>query len=191
MLRVRIAPCLHDAAFTIIEVMISAVLILISLGSILAMNAESMHALRATRQAAAGSQVLQQRIETIRTQVWPEVSNSTALARLMSAPTEAEKELSDAGFIETVRVWAAPPVGGAIDEERTYEVRRQRDTARVVKTGDLGSDMALLIESTIAWRDVQGAHERRLRTLVCRSGLTRSGIYGSALGRAGADSQGK
>lgn len=189
--RIRVASRLPDAAFTILEVMISAVLILISLGSILAMNAKSMHALRATRQAAAGSQVLQQRIEAIRAQVWPEVSNSTAMARLMSAPTNAEKELSDTGFIETVRISAAPPIGGAIDEERTYEVRRQRDTARVVKTGDLGSDMALLIESTIAWSDVQGSHERRLRTLICRSGLTRSGIYGSALGRIGTDSQGK
>lgn len=171
--------------FTMIEVLVAALLVAIGLGSVLTMNVKTMRTLRATRQAAASSQLLQQRVEAIRGRAWPEVSTAAALALLMQSPTESEKELADAGVIELIEVSvpeaaaAGRPAAGA----RSFSIRRQRGTARIVEAGDFAQEPTLLFEDSVAWRDVDGEHERRLRTIVCRAGLTRSGIFGSALGR--------
>ena len=174
-------------AFTIVEVLVSAVLILLALGSILTINTKSMHTLRATRQAAASSQVLQQRIEAIRGKPWPEISNSTILKDLIEQPAESEKELADASLTEFINV-SVPRISeaGVIDAGDSFSIRRQNGRVRVITAGDFGKETTLLFESTITWRDVKGSHERKLRTLICRAGLTRSGVFGSSLGRPGA-----
>ena len=172
--------------FTIVEVLVSALLIGVGFGSILATDVRSIRTLRCTRQAAASSQMLQQRIEAIRAAPWPEISNSTSLARLMRAATESETEVADSALTEFLQV-TVPNVSPALGATaRSFSIQRQRGFARVEQAGDFGEEPTLLFESTISWRDVQGAHQRHLRTIVCRAGLTRSGIFGSALGRASA-----
>src|SRR5688500_426105 len=91
-------------AFTIIEVLVAALLIAISMSTIMSINSHAIHTLRATHQAAASSQVLQQRIEMIRAKPWPEVSSAPALALIMGVPTESEKELSDSRMVEYLKV---------------------------------------------------------------------------------------
>jgi Tfp pilus assembly protein PilE len=173
--------------FTIVEVLVSALLILTGLASIMAMNAKSIHTLRSTQQALASSLMLQQRVETIRRKVWPEISNATALAALMQAPTESEKELSALGLTESVKV-TVPEVSaeGFVEGPRSFSVRRQRGVARVEVAGDFGQEPTLLFTSMITWQDAHGPHQRQLRTVICRAGLTRSGIFGSELGCRGA-----
>lgn len=173
-------------AFTILEVLAAAALIAIAMGSIMAINTHAVHTLRATRQAAASSQVLQQRVEMIRARPWPEVSSSDALTQIMSIPTESEKELTDAHMTETLK--AIVPVAsanGPTDSATTFSVRRQDGSAAADHALDLGAQPTLLFEGTLTWRDVHGVHARTLRTMICRAGLTRSGIFGSPLGRAG------
>jgi hypothetical protein len=173
-------------AFTIVEVLVSAVLILLALGSILAINTKSMHTLRATRQAAASSQILQQRVEAIRGKPWPEISNSAILKDLIERPAESEKELADFNLTEFINVSVpATTEAGAMDAGESFSIRRQNGRVRVITPGDFGKETTLLFESTISWRDVQGSHERKLRTIICRAGLTRSGVFGSSLGRPG------
>src|SRR4051812_13398194 len=87
-----------------IEVMVAALLIAVSIGSIATMNVRSLHTLRASREAAASSQVLQQRIEMIRDRNWAEVASSTAIASLLTRPTFSEAELSDPVFEEKMTV---------------------------------------------------------------------------------------
>lgn len=174
----------HQQGVTIVEVLVAALLIFLGLGSIFAMNAQSIHSLRSTRQAAASSLVIQQRIETFRDKPWPEISNSTALVGLMQSPTESEPELSDAGLSEFITISApADPAANAGDGSRPFSVVRQRGAVRVSEAGDLGTEPMLLVEVVVTWRNAQGAHERRMRTILCRTGLTRSGIFGNALGR--------
>jgi hypothetical protein len=174
----------REKGVTMVEVLVAALLIFLSLGGIFAMNARSIHILRSTRQVTASSLMAQQRLETIRSKAWPEFSNAAALAQLLQTPTESEKELTDAGPTEIITV-AVPEAPGA--RARTgvssFRVQRQRGVVRVLAAGDLGAEPMLLVAATVQWRGPQGPQERTRRTIIYRSGLTRSGIFGSALGR--------
>src|SRR3954447_1201096 len=78
----------RENGVTMVEVLVAALLIIMSLGGIFAMNARSLQILRTTRQVTASSLMAQQRLETIRGLAWPEISNSTALATILQTPME-------------------------------------------------------------------------------------------------------
>jgi hypothetical protein len=167
-------------------VLVAAFLIALAMGSIMAINTQAVHTLRATRQAAASSQVLQQRVEMIRSKPWPEVSNTTSLLALMSTATESEKELTDAQMAETLTVTVPMPSSdGPTATTTSFNIRRQNGVAIPSGMYDFGAQPVLLFDGSLTWHDVHGVHQRSLRTMICRAGLTRSGIFGSPLGRAG------
>lgn len=182
----RLCPHLSPAAgFTIIELLVSAVLIALAVGSIMSMNTQSMHTLRDSHLAAAGSQVLQQRVEMMRALAWPEISNTTALADLMATATESEKEMADANLTEKLTVtMPAQATGPAVNGPSSFSLVRRKGTVTVGASGDFVAQQTLLFEGAVSWTDSTGAHARSLRTVICRDGLTRAGIFGSPLGRA-------
>lgn len=168
---------------TILEVLISTLLICVGLRGIMEINSKSIHLLRSTHQVAASSLILQQRIEMIRDRAWPEIAHGSAMRILMGIPTNSERELADENLVEIIRVTAAATgADGQIRGDRYFEIRRQNDATTVIKPADLTADPTLLIECTLQWTDVSGPHERKLRTIVCRAGLTRTGVFGSQLG---------
>jgi hypothetical protein len=168
-----------------VEVLVAALLIFLSLGGIFAMNARSMHILRSTRQVTASSLIAQQRLESIRSRPWPEISRSAGLARMLETPTESESELADAEAIETVSIMVPPLAGEMSPGGSSIRVQRERGQVRVRQAGDFADEPMLLVSATVEWRGLHGRQERTRRTLIYRSGLTRSGLFGSALGRAG------
>ncbi len=169
---------------TMVEVMVSVVLVALGLGNIFAITTQSLQAVRTTRQVAGASRVLQQRIEMIRGKAWPEIANATALAGLLEVGTESERELADADLVETIMV-SVPPVPGTSTPASavSFSVERRARAGRVVADGDLEDEPVLMVEITAAWRNVRGPQQRQLRTLISRSGLTRSGVFGSAFGK--------
>lgn len=174
----------RENGVTMVEVLVAALLIILALGGIFAMNARSLQILRTTRQVTASSLMAQQRLETIRGMAWPEISNSTALATMMQTPAESEKELADSSPVETISISVpTPPSGGAAAGPSAIRVQRQRGLVHVLGTGDFGKEPMLLVSASVQWHDSQGTHDRTRRTVMYRSGLTRSGIFGSALGR--------
>jgi Tfp pilus assembly protein PilV len=174
----------RQAGITIIEVMIAALLIGLATGSIMSINAHSLRILQSSHYAAAASQVLQQRVEMLRRATWPELSNDIALSKLMANATESEVELTPNEVSETLTLTvptdppAAPQAGST-----TVSMSRNHGTVSVVQTGDLGAQPSLLVESAIVWKDLTGVHQRSLRTVLCRAGLTRNGVFGSSIGR--------
>jgi Tfp pilus assembly protein PilE len=180
----RSAAAHRENGVTMVEVLVAALLIFLSLGGVFAMNARSLHILRSTRQVTASSLMAQQRLETIRSKAWPEFSNATALAKMMQTPTESETELADSNPTETITV-TVPPTPGAPERvgPGSIKVQRHDGVVRVLGMGDLGAEPMLLVSATVQWREMQRQQERTRRTIIYRSGLTRSGIFGSALGR--------
>ena len=168
-----------------VEVMVAVVLVALGLGNIFAITTQSLHALRTTRQVGGASRVLQQRVEMIRGKAWPEIANATALAALMQVPAESEKELADADLVETVVV-SVPPLPGSSTPSTTasFTVERRAGDGAILANADLGDEQVLVVEVTAGWRNLRGPQQRQLRTLICRSGLTRSGVFGSALGKS-------
>jgi hypothetical protein len=169
-----------------VEVLVAALLIFLALTGILSMNTRSIHLLRATKHAVASSQMLQQRIETIRDKPWPEISNATALAAVMRVPTDSEKELADSGCTEFISVSVPDALGGERQGSRAFTLQRKHGVVRIDEDGDLGKESMLLVSVSLQWRDVHRPLQRTLRTVVCRTGLTRSGIFGSTVGRPAA-----
>ena len=165
-----------------VEVLVAAMLIFISLGGIFAMNARSIHILRTTRQVTASSLMAQQRIEAIRGHPWAQISTAAGLAELLRSPTESEKELADAAPVELITL-SVPPTPGAPAAADVLRVRRQGGAVRIEDGGDLDGQSVLLVTVMVQWRGLHGTQERTRRTIVYRSGLTRSGIFGNTLGR--------
>lgn len=163
--------------------MVSAVLIFLGLGSIYGLNTQSLRILRKTRQYSAASQILQERVEMLRNQPWPQVARGQGLAALMKPAALSGQDLADADptedFIITIPdTPAKPAVNPAL-----VEVQRIHGSSVVVQDGDLSAEPLMLVELSLTWRDAQGLSERKIRTVIARDGVTRAGIFGSTLGR--------
>jgi Tfp pilus assembly protein PilV len=172
-----------QSGVTIIEVLTSALLIFIGLGAIFAMNTQSMQILRSTRLLANGSQILQERMESLRSHPWPEVANAPALAQLLQTPAPSERELGNFDLTETVIISIPDTPGAPKKDNSTFKLQRRDDTVRVIQSADLTAQPLLLVDMTIAWQEKGQTKQRQLRTIIGRAGLTRSGIFGSAFGR--------
>jgi hypothetical protein len=179
----HIATKRSSSGITIIEVMISAVVIFIGLGSIFALNTQSLRILRKTRQYSTSSQVLLERVEMMRSQPWPQVSRGQLLAILFNNAASSGRNLADAQPVEDIVVSVPSTPGDPSADSTILEVRRLSGTASVVRDGDLSAQPVLLVDFTISWRDADRISERTIRTIIARNGLTRAGIYGSILGR--------
>jgi Tfp pilus assembly protein PilV len=180
--RSRMPPAMFQGT-TIIEVLASALLIFLGLGAIFALNTQSLQILHRTRLTSNGSQILQQRIEGLRNHPWPEIANAAALAIVLQTPVESEKDLADADPTETITISVPQTPGSEKAADSSFEVQRRRGAAKVLRAGDLGTEPLLLVEMTLTWQGKHSKEERKVRTIIGRSGLTRSGIFGSAFGR--------
>jgi Tfp pilus assembly protein PilV len=169
---------------TIVEVLLASVLIFIGLGSIFEMNTHSIELLRATHLTAASTQMLQERVETIRSKAWPEVSNSTALAILMQTPAQSEVEMSAPALTETITLSVPVTGSGQVTANGpAIQAQRQQGQIRILQPGDLGTAQMLLADVLLTWGPAGHVQKRELRVIICRTGLTRAGIFGSAFGR--------
>lgn len=170
------------------EVLIAILLIGIAVPGIVAINLQSMATLRSSRQAAAASQVLQQRMEMIRDRNWSEVASSRAVAALLSTAASSEEEVTDPNFAEMLKVTVpTQSPDGPVESGQSFSVRRHRGGVSIVETGDFSGEHTLFFEGTVVWHDKTGVRQRVLRTIICRHGLTRSGVFGSVLGRPGTE----
>lgn len=66
--------------FTLIEAMMAAAMSALFLGSLFAINASSMQTIKMARESAAASQVLQQRIESMRIANWHQITDADWIA---------------------------------------------------------------------------------------------------------------
>lgn len=163
--------------------MASALLIFLGLGAIFSLNTRSLQILRKTRQYATASQVLQERVELMRSHSWPDVSRAGMLATLLQAPAASGADLADADPMEDIIVTIPDTPGQPAGNAPYFEVRRWHGKANVVYDGDLSTSPVLLVSASISWLAGGDAQQRSVRTVVARNGLTRSGIFGSAVGR--------
>jgi Tfp pilus assembly protein PilV len=173
----------RQSGVTIIEVLASALLIFLGLGAIFAMNTQSLRILYSTRMLANGSQILQERMETMRNHPWPEVANAQALATEFQTPSSSETDLGGANVTELITVSIPDTPGTPKTDNSSFQIRRRNGAVNVVQAADLTAQPLLLVDLTVTWQEHDGTKQRELRTIIGRTGLTRSGIFGSAFGR--------
>ena len=173
------------SAFVYIEILISMLLIGVTMGSVVATYVRSSKILRASLHVTAASQMLQQRIEMIRHLPWASVAVSGKFAEFMKTATDSEAEMTGVQFTEEMAViLPVPSPGGLAESDQWFSVKRTENQVSLVQAGDFRLAHTLLLEGTVKWQDQAGDHQRTVRTVISRHGLTRSGIIGSAFGRA-------
>ena len=95
-MHLRISNC---SGFTLVESMIAAAISVLFLSSVFVMNISSMDTIRCAKESVAASQLLQQRIESLRIANWQEITSATWLAAntlsANAAGTDALKNLSE------------------------------------------------------------------------------------------------
>jgi Tfp pilus assembly protein PilV len=171
------------AGVTIIEVMVSALLIFLGLGAIFSLNTRSLQVLRKTRQFATASQMLQERLEMMRNCPWPQVSRAQTLAALLQTPAPSSRDLADATPSEDILVTIPSTPGQPASNAPVFEVHRIFGQATVVQDGDLSTAPLLVVEASVSWKAGDQTQQRSVRTVIARDGLTRAGIFGSSVGR--------
>jgi hypothetical protein len=170
--------------FTILELLFSCLLIALSVGSIMSMNIRSIDTLRASHQTAAASQILQERVELMRKTPWVQVACSAGLVRLMGQALPSESEIADGAVIERVNISVPQDTEqGPEPGTASFRVMRSNGAASVEMANDFTNQQAIFVEDSVTWHDHSGEHMRTLRTIICSAGLTRSGIFGSQVGR--------
>jgi type II secretory pathway pseudopilin PulG len=101
-----------QGGFTLIEAMMAAALSALFLGSLFAMNTSSMQTIKMAREAAAASQVLQQRIESMRIANWHQVTDADWIAaNLLNADASGSVNLKAISEVLTLSPYGSGTVG--------------------------------------------------------------------------------
>ncbi len=175
-------PAPATQGFTLVEVMVAMGLILFSLVGIYTMQAQSLRIVQAAHDSSGASQVLQQRLEQLRSNPYDTVVTTTGLTALMtgsSGGTQAEQVMTAVkNFQESVKVsrYARPGVTPA-PAAGSFTVTRSGTTA--TSTGTLTTLVAeteVKAQLTVQWTDRQGTHRREFSTILSRGGVSAAGI---------------
>lgn len=136
-----------EAGTSLIEATIAACTSAMFLGSLFAMNVTSMKTMRTAREAGGASQVLQQRVETLRIANWHQITDAVWLRDnlLNTTPTGGE---SLKGMTETLTL---VPYGGTTTGN-TQLVRNTGGTTSIVnQNSNLLAESAMKVIWTVAY----------------------------------------
>lgn len=136
-----------QAGTSLIEATIAACTSAMFLGSLFAMNMTSMKTMRSAREAGSASQVLQQRVETLRIANWHQITDAAWLRTnlLSTAPAGAD---SLKGITETLTL---VPYGGT-NTGNTQIVRTSSGTTQIVNQNtNLLGESAMKVIWTVAY----------------------------------------
>ncbi len=154
---------------TIIEATIAACTSAMFLGSLFAMNITSMKTLRTARQAAVASQVLQQRIETLRIANWHQMTDATWLkSNVLSKAVDGADFLGSANETVTLVPYDSATPGNT-------QLTRTGQTAQIVSNTPLLAENAVKVIWTVAYTGgVQNATiTRQAVAIIAKGGVAR------------------
>lgn len=123
---------------TLIEVVIATGLVAVFLGSLFTMNSASMDTIQMARQAASASQVLQQRVESLRIANWHQVTDANWLrSNLLNTASDSGTGLKNLVETLTLIPYGSTTVGNT-------SITRSGTSVSITSRND-----ALLLESAV------------------------------------------
>jgi type II secretory pathway pseudopilin PulG len=119
------------AGSTLIEAMMAAGISALFLGSLFAINTSSMQTIKMAREAAAASQVLQQRVESMRIANWHQITDADWIkANLLNADAPGSVDLKSISETLTIVPYGSGNTGNTlISRKNGSAVILQRNTA--------------------------------------------------------------
>src|SRR5256885_8103250 len=128
----------EQTAFALIECTIATAVSALFLGSLFLVNSSAMDTIQMARQAACASQVLQQRIESMRIANWHQVTDSSwLLTNLLNSDAPGANQLTNISETLTLVPYGSSTVGNT-------QFTRTNGTTTLVS-----NNSALLTESAI------------------------------------------
>lgn len=166
-------------AFTLIETMVAAVVVLIAMGAIFQVSSRCMGIVRSSHDVAVASAVLQERMQQLRSAGWEALTDSEAYQdQVWTDPDDGTTENSDGllkkatlsgvrlqarGLVESVRVSAYRPVAIADPEPAAITATRNASTATLTSAAtNLVDEKMVRIDLRITWTDGRLAVPRSL-----------------------------
>jgi type II secretory pathway pseudopilin PulG len=119
------------SGFTLIEAMMAAGISALFLGSLFVINTSSMSTIKMSREAAAASQVLQQRVESMRIANWHQITDADWIkANLLNASVSGSGDLKSMSESVTLSPYGSGNVGNTtLTRTSTSAVINTRNTA--------------------------------------------------------------
>ena len=157
----------RERAFTFVEVMGAAMLVAVFLSGAFYANSRGLNMLRASRETAIASKVLQERMEVLRGTNWADITDASSIQAIYATGTNADKGL--APVAETVTISAWPTATTSIQISRSTA-----GTATIVSDNVslIDGATALLVTTRVSWTGA-GARPRarETSTVIANGGL--------------------
>lgn len=156
-----------EVGTSLIEATIAACTSAMFLGSLFTMNVQSMKTLRTAREAAGASQVLQQRVETLRIANWHQITDAAWLrTNLLNTSAAGSENLK--GATETVTLIPF----GSTTTGNTQLTRASNGTTAIVNNNSaLLAENAVKVVWTVAYSGgLQGATTTRQTVAIIAKG---------------------
>lgn len=155
-------------ATTLIETTIAAAISATFLGSLFALNLSSMDTIKMARESACASQVLQQRVESLRIANWHQVTDANWLTtNLLNTDASGASQLNNVSETLTITPYGSTNVGST-------QLTRSGDSVRIVS-----NNSALLTENAvkIVWSvDYKGVPNDRSNSRQTVAILAKGGV---------------
>jgi prepilin-type N-terminal cleavage/methylation domain-containing protein len=169
------------AAFTLLESMVACAVIAIGLAGTYSINGQCMDVLRMAKDEASASQVIQQRIESLRIANWQRISDNVWIRdHLLNASADGSAALP--GLVETVTIMPYPIT---TTDKNTFTrngttasatcTRSGTTTTASTATPDFIGQNSLVITWTVTWTGVprNKQHKREVVTVLGKGGIAK------------------
>jgi len=160
----------HEAAFSFLEVIAAAGLVGVFLVGAFTANARGLSMIRSAKETGGASEVLQQRMEQLRSCSWTEVTNAATLRDLYATASDSSASCNQLSESLTLVPW--PVVGGAT--KLTITRSTSGITAITTDNVALVDGDAVLVTTQVSWTG--GGNRTRIRetcTVIANGGLGR------------------
>lgn len=158
------------SAFTLIETVVAAVVVLIAMGAIFLVSSRCMGIIKCSQDVAVASAMLDERMQQLQAtswetltdsasyvdQVWTDPADGTAenVDGLLKNPTQSGSELQPRGAVESVRVSAYRPIAIPVPEPTPITATRAATTATLTSAAtSLMDEKMVRIDLRLTWTD--------------------------------------
>jgi Tfp pilus assembly protein PilV len=159
-----------SAGFTLLENVVACAIIAVGLAGTYLVNGQCMGVLRMAKDEAAGSQVLQQRVENLRIANWQRISSPTWIRdNILNAPADGASTLSN--LTEKVSI---TPYKGTLTTTNTF-TRTSGTAAAGPSNASLVTENAVQVTWNVSWTGVPKGktHTRELVVVLGKGGIAK------------------
>ncbi|MEQ1860761.1 MAG: hypothetical protein ABMA13_12575 [Chthoniobacteraceae bacterium] len=166
-------------AFTLIETLVAAMVVLTAMGAIFLVSSRCMSIINCSHDVAVASAVLQERMQQLQAtswdtltdsdsysdQVWtdPEDGTTENVAGVLKGATQSGEQLTQRGAVESIRVSAYRPIASAAPTPASITATRTGSTVTITSAAtSLADEKMARIDLRLTWTDARMGIPRSL-----------------------------